>query len=296
MRFMRQVSAVVLALCSTIVLGCFSPQHERTAALYQSQSPFQGPTGENVVQLLVALVERPVGDYAINGEIWELADEQGIELEHKALVYDNGLRIGQFGSLPPASLRDLIRSERSCANPRRIRLYSGNSTNVVLGTTQSHCAFQLVNDDDKTLVELDQAQCQFQIVPTLLSDGHTRLQITPLIKHGQPNFAPHAIQEPSGTLRWEMLVQQSVETYANLAWQQTVDDSDYIVIGTRLELPDTLGQRCFIQMDSDPPVQRLLVLRALRGGLDAIPVEELLSRSPSIAAQAGLSTIRGVHP
>jgi hypothetical protein len=294
MRFMRRVLPVVLALCSGIFVGCFTPPTEHTAARYPS--PFEGPTGDNVVLLLVALVERPVGDRAINEEIWELADEQGIDLEHKTVVYDNGFRVGQFGSQPPASLRDLIRSERSCANPRQIRLHAGNATTVVLGSTQSHSFFQLVKDADKTSVELDQAQCQLQIVPTLLPDGHTRLQITPVVKHGQPSVMPRAVQEPSGTLRWDMRVQQPLETYSNLGWQQTVDDSDYLIIGTRLDHTDTLGQLCFIQTDGEPPIQRLLVLRAMRGGSDAHPIEEVTNRSSTIAAQAGLQTARGAHP
>jgi hypothetical protein len=293
---MRQVHAMVLALCCGVVLGCFTPESERTTAHYQARSPFQGPTGDKVVQLLVALVERPVGDLALNQEIWSLADEQSIDLERKVLLEDNGFRMGQFGSLPPASLRNLIFSERSCANPRLIRIQSGNPTTVVLGTTQNHCSFELVTAGQKTPVDLDQAVCQFQIVPTLTPDGHTRLEITPLIKHGQIILDRRPITEPSGTLRWDVLARQPVETYSDLAWQQTLEDSEYLIIGAELDRPNTLGQRCFIQVENDPPIQRLLVLRALRGGLDANSAEELLSRSPSIAAQAGLSTARGVSP
>jgi hypothetical protein len=293
---MRLVQGLVLALCSGAILGCFTAQPERTLSQYQSPLPFDGPTGENAVQLLVALVERPVGDHSLNQEIWELVDEQGVDLERKGCLYDNGFRMGQFGSMPPAHLRDLICSERSCANPRRIRMYSGNSTTVVLGTTQEHCTFHLVNHHQTTPVEMDQAQCQFQIVPTLLADGSSRLQITPIIKHGQVVLQPHAVKDPAGTLRWELLAQQPVETYADLSWEQTVSDSEYIVIGAWLDRPDTLGQRCFMQADNDPPIQRLLVLRVLRSGLDAISTEELLSKSPSIAAQAGLATARGMRP
>ncbi len=261
---MRRLQALVLALCSGAMLGCFTPQADRTTAKYPVRPACEGPTGPNTVLLRVALVERPVGDYALNHEIWELVDEQGLDLECKAHLHDNGFRMGQFGSVPPPSLDELIQSERSCANPRQIRMYSGNSTTVVLGTTQNHCAFNLLGKGQATPVELDQAVCQFQIVPTILSDGGTRLQITPIIKHGQAALQPRAVKDPSGTLRWELLAQQPVETYADLSWEQTITDSEYLVIGAWLDRPNTLGQRCFIQADMDPPIQRLLVLRPAR--------------------------------
>jgi hypothetical protein len=296
MPMIRHIQALVLALVSAAMLGCFTAQPDRATSRYQSRMPYDGPMGENTVQLLVALVERPLGDHTLNQEIWELVDEQGLDLEQKVRLHENGLRMGQFGSQPPGSLRELICSERSCANPRRIKMISGNSTTLLLGPTQSHCTFNLVANGQPNLVELDQALCQFQIVPTLAPDGGTRLQITPIIKHGQTTLEPRSVKDPSGTLRWELLPEQPVETYADLSWQQTVGENEYLVIGAWLDRPDTLGQRCFIQSDTDAPIQRVLVLRALRGGVEAIPPDDLLNKSPPIAAQASLPTIRGVQP
>src|SRR5262249_37608099 len=148
------------------------------------------PTGDDVVQLLVALVERPIGDFALNQEIWELADEQSLDLHGKVLLEENGFRMGQFGTLPPASLRELIRSERSCGNPRRIRTPAGSSTDVLLGPAVSRCAFELRREQQATPVELDQAQGMLVVAPTLVGDGRVQLQFTPAVKHGQPNLLP----------------------------------------------------------------------------------------------------------
>src|SRR5262249_14814824 len=159
-------------------------------------------------------------DYALNQEIWQLADEQSLDLEHKVLLHQNGFRMGQFGNCPPSSLRDLLQSDRSCLNPKDIYMRAGNPTIVLLGPTQSHCSCQLVRDGDSMPVEMDQAQCQLQVVPTLTKDGKTRLQFTPWIKHGQAAMTPRPIQDPGGTLRWEWECQQPSESYTHLSWQQ----------------------------------------------------------------------------
>jgi hypothetical protein len=293
---MRHGLALVVALCGGLLVGCFTAAPTRTLSLYGRRPTFEGPTGADVVHLLVALIERPVGDHAINQEIWQLADEQSVDLEHKVVLHDNGLRMGQFGSCPPASLNDMIRSHRSCLNPKCISMRAGNPTTVLLGPTQPHFSFQLVDSDQTTTIDLDQAQCQLQVTPTLTKDGKTRLEFAPCIRHGQPSMTPRPIQDPGGTLRWNMMWQKPTESYAQLNWQQTVCDSDWVVIGTFLDKQGTLGQRCFIETEMPPPVQRLLVLRALRTGQDNLPPEDCLSKSPSIAAQASQTTVRGTPP
>jgi hypothetical protein len=292
---MRHGLTLVLLMCGAAPLGCFSSQPSRSVSQYGRPSTFLGPTGADVVQVRVALLERPVGDHAINQEIWQLADEQSVDLEHKVALRDNGFRMGQFGSSPPGSLLDLIRSERSCINPECINMRAGNPRLVRLGPVQSHCAFQQIRSGECIPVEMDRVQCHLQVTPTLTREGTTRLEFVPVLKYGQPTMTPQPIQEPGGTLNWRIEMHQPTTSYPQLSWHQTVSDSDYIVIGTWLDRPGTLGQRCFVETETPPPLQRLLVLRALRAGHEPLAPEDWLSKSSSIAAQAGL-TARGTPP
>jgi hypothetical protein len=297
---MRHGQAMMLLLLTGSLLGCFTPRPERTTALFDPQQPFQGPTGDDVVQLLVALVERPAGDRALNQEMWVLADEQSVNLENspetRRRLGENGLRVGQFGSAPPGSLQELIRSGRSCVNPWCIRMHAGKPTPVVLGPPWGRCTFTLHGDGLDQEADLDQAQCLLQVVPTLTADNRTRLEFTPCIQHGKPNLTPQPVHDPSGMLRWDLKVQQPTESYPALSWQQTIGESEYLVVGTWLDRPDTLGQRCFIHTEGPQPVQRLLVLRALRTPVDPASIEQMLSRSPALALQANLSAVRGSRP
>ena len=129
---MRQSLAVVLALTAASLSGCFTPPSNGSVSRYEAQVPFHGLAGDDVVQLDVFVVERPAADRVINRDVWELADEQVLK-ERKSLLEENGLRACVLGDSPPDGLRALLRSERSCVNPRRLRLHAGRPTQIVLG-------------------------------------------------------------------------------------------------------------------------------------------------------------------
>jgi hypothetical protein len=85
---------------------------------------------------------------------------------------------------------------------------------------------------------------------------------------------------------------QPDEAYPWLSWELTVAANEYVVVGTRLDRPGTLGHCCFLHGEGRPPVQRLLVLRTARApGRPAL--DESLSRSPPLALQAGWNSARG---
>src|SRR5947209_2927371 len=119
MRALRRLRTVVLALLGG-VSGCLTAGQPEHPPPPFADRPFSGPTGGDVVQIDVAVLERPLGDRFLNRELWELADEQAITLEQKAVLDDNGFRVCQIGGLPPAGLQALLTSERSCPDPRRV--------------------------------------------------------------------------------------------------------------------------------------------------------------------------------
>ncbi len=287
---MRPGAALVLALISVALPGCFTPDAERAVALMGARRLFSGPTGDDVVSLSVALVERPVGDRELNRELWELLNEQVVDADQRAVLAKNGFRVGRVGGSPPPALHNLICSEKSsCANPRRIQLRAGNPNTVLLGPAWSQCRFRLDQDGRASDAELGQAVCQLQVVPKLADDGRVTLRFTPFIKHGELKQKPVAVRTPGGELQWELQVAQEEEIYDWLAWEVSVDANDTVVIGTRADAPDTLGQRCFTQTETTAPVQRLLVLRVGRLLSDPAVKAESAHGGVALAIQAGLT-------
>ena len=289
---MRQSLAVMFALTAASLSGCFTPPADGTAGRYEAQVPFHGLTGDDVVQLDVYLVERPAGDRCINREVWELADEEVLK-ERKSLLDENGLRACVLGDSAPDGLRALLRSVRSCANPRRLRLHAGRPAPIVLGPPAPRLAFQLHQEGRTADVDLEQAQCLLQVTTRLTDDGRMDLQFTPQVRHGETVSLPRPVQE-GGALHWDVKTEQPTEAYPGLGWELTVAPNTYIAVGTRLDRPDTLGQRAFLSGEA-PRTQRLLVLRPARV-LGGAPPDDANGKQPPLALQAGWTAARGAGP
>jgi hypothetical protein len=309
---MRQRQALLPGLLAVLLCGCFGQETMHTSWLERFHM-MQGPTGPDVVQMDVALIERPLGDSYLDRELWAVADEQVLALDQKNLLEDNGFQIGSVGGITPPGLQALLLSEKSCANPRRITLRAGQSYDLLLGPVLPVCRFRMPQDGELTDVRLEQAQCLLAVVPTLTSDGRTTLRFTPQVRHGETRLLPRPKADLSG---WLLQPQQQMEDYAHLSWEVTLAPNEYVVIGGRPEKgdsaappsgagrPQTLGGRCFLRPEETPPVRRLLVIRTGRmpPSIDAEPGESTSEQEagepliPPLASQASMSTVRGTSP
>src|SRR5207302_21931 len=118
---------------------------------------FQTPVGPDVVQIEMVLLERPLNDRYINDELWQAADEQVVPLESKAVLEENGFRVGQIGGLTPAGLQTLLTSEQSCADPRLLFARAGRAHDLPLGPVLSRCQFRMQQHGRAERASFDQA-------------------------------------------------------------------------------------------------------------------------------------------
>src|SRR5438105_14913284 len=116
---MGQGTTRFLALLAAFLIGCNTDQPLRSTSLFNRLHLLKPPEGSNVVQVDVAIIERPLDDPFLANELWTFADEQIIPLERKAVLDQNGFRIGQIGGIKPSGLQKLLISERTCICTRR---------------------------------------------------------------------------------------------------------------------------------------------------------------------------------
>jgi hypothetical protein len=297
---MRQGRALLLGLLAGLLVGCATGKPVRSSSWLDRFRPFHGETAD-LIMLEVALIERHPADAFINAELWQVADEQAVSPENKAILEENGFRVGQVSDLTPTRLQALLTSEKSCINPRRLFLHSGGTTTVKLGPTRPHCRFDLHQDGQTQTVSLEQAECSFVILPTLTDDGRTRLHFTPQLRHGETIMAAHPASDHSGLL-WQP--ERPTRTYEALAWDVTLAPNQYVVIGTHFDQTETLASQCFLRQDEEVPVQRLLVIRTCRPSQGLAPEETsalpesgpLAKRSAPLALQATWTSARGCEP
>jgi len=220
-----------------------------------------------------------------------LADDQVVDLDHKALLQANGLRVGQVGSLTPPGLQALLASDRSCINPRFIQTHAERSTRLSVGPPLPECRLQIQQDEPAAPVRLKQAECTLVVVPSVMPGGRVRLRFTPEVLHGQPLVLP----QPADRAAWVLGKQQPTESFAGLSWEVTLAPNEYVVVGGRYDRPETLGHAFFIRADETPPRQRLLVIRTARPAAAWLPdpstaAESSGSHAPPLALQAAWPT------
>jgi hypothetical protein len=290
---MRQLQAVVLAVAAMVMGGCVTDKrgHDQSLADLHSE-PTDTAGVRDVVYLDVALIEQPFGDRFLNRDLWAAGDEQGINLELKPLLEQNGLRICQIGGLMPPRLHSLIVSPRSCPEPRRLRAEPGKPTLVAIGPQHRRALFQLAGQADARRWVLEQALCQFEVVATLEDDKRIRLRFTPQVRHGKPQATPRVEKDPDGPLRWAMETREPSEEFAQLRWECVLAPNEFVVVGAHLDHTGTIGACFFLPEGMPARKQCVLVLRASHVLL-GMPKDESLSGVPPIAMQAAWSSARG---
>jgi hypothetical protein len=285
---MHPCRVLALALTAGLLSGCLGERASGGGRWLSQWRPFQG-LGGNAVHLEVALLEVPVGDRFVNDGLWALADEQTVSLETKALLQDNGFRVGQVGATPPDGLLELLTAERSNPRPRCVQLRDGRTgPPQLLGPAREHLAFELHADGGPRAVELKQAQCCLAVTPTT-ADGRATLRFVPRVRHAGAGGMPWK-PRPDGA-GWELATGQDEETYGELAFELRLEPGEYVVVGARYDRPGTLGHAAFVRADEATPVQRLLVLRATQAA--AGPAAAADGKSPPLALQVQLSSARG---
>jgi hypothetical protein len=260
---MRSLCAFLSALLFIVALGC-TTDGPRAKNWFSSLPAFRGPTGSDVVQLEWGLIERPVGDRYLNEDLWSLANEQVVPLEHKDLFESNGLRIAQLGGLLPSEFLEMVRSERSNPAPQRQQVRAGRPTLLALGPVREECDCTrpaLINAMRVYPDFMFHAQFGITVTAALTDDNKVRLSFTPQVQHGIAKATIKAADDGSG---WTSSSQPTIDKYGELSWDATLASTEYLIIGGRLESSHCFGEEAFVRIDEPRPVQRLLVIRAAR--------------------------------
>ncbi|GIW78912.1 MAG: hypothetical protein KatS3mg105_0719 [Gemmatales bacterium] len=288
---MRRMLIVMLPV---FLAGCLTNKSAQPKNWLNRFGPFRGPTGPDVVVIDAALLQCTIGDHYINRELWTQTDEQVVEPEKRAMLDENGLRVGQVGGITPPKLLEMLTSERTCVNPRRIMIRAGHSTRFRLGPTLEQCRFVVKANDKEREIDVARADCSLVITATLTPTGETRLRFTPEVQHGDSQLLPAPADDRSG---WELKQQRPTESFPALSWEVTLAPNEYLIVGAQYDRPGTLGHECFIQRDKNAPGQRLLVLRTGRAPVninqDVLSSNTSFLRAPPIAFQASRTAIRG---
>ena len=232
---------------------------------------FQGPQGDDVVSLEVAVIEQPLGDRFLDSDIWDEVDEQVLSGEDRSRLRKNGLRVGLVGGIVPARLQSLLTSQGSNPTPRHFRLRSGNPAEVPLAGSREELTFELhPAEGEPEEVSLTSGEVSVRLIPTIDKEG-VRVRCLPHARHGSPKL--WRTPEEGGGLAFQG--EQTDREFDGLAWEFRVKPGEYALIGTEYGQPGTFGNLTLITPGSASVSQRMIVIRA--------SVPNRASNSPRIA-------------
>jgi hypothetical protein len=257
---MRPGRLLCLTLAVFALSGCATDKPISSLSLFGKGRPLAAAiSGPDVIQLQLALLERPIEDRFLKSELWQLADEQILPLERKAYIEEAGFRVGLVNGLNPSGLLTLLTSSRSCQIPWRQYTRAGNPTLYALGPTIAHCKIDRPGSSET--LEFERANCFLQITPTMAPNNRVRLHCVPRIRYGEVEMVARPTEDGASHL---LLQEQPVKDFEELAFDVTLEINQYMVIGSRSDRVGTLGWRCFWGGDEPAPVQRLLAVRTCR--------------------------------
>jgi hypothetical protein len=261
---MHRVGAWATALLLFALTGCFTAPSARPSNWLERVRTANRTLPPDGVLLEYAIVEQPLADPFVNLYLW--ADTtRVVDMDHNALLEDNGIRVGQVVGTLPGPLQGLLANDRCCYKRWRQLMASGTTKAVELGPTLARCQFTTRKDGTGTAVAFAQAQPYLELTPTLTEDGKaTTVRFTPLLQHGDTVPDIQATRDLAGLSGWQLEYRRRQETYADLAWEVTLKPNEYVVVGAFIDDADSLGSQCFSQDDGPVRVQRLLVVRTTR--------------------------------
>src|SRR5262245_34268854 len=184
---MRLVGGVVVVCAAVAGAGCKKPltPTDRPGAptVAHSIAPAIAPEGLFVESMLL---ERPLGDPLLDRDLWAATLPVGAP-ETRALLAENGLRVGVLGGNLPQRLQDLLESEADTVDPRGLTFNLRKEAVLPHAGPVDPCKFALTTDlaGQPKAVELKQARCGVLVRPQPAEGGHVRVWCEPQIQYGE---------------------------------------------------------------------------------------------------------------
>lgn len=148
------------------------------------------------IQLDVVYVERPLGDARLGDELWRYADEISVvETDQRAMMRENGFRVGVVGSNPPQALQCMLGLKSDFAYEphaekskqligHRYVLRSGGHQTILASPVYPACTLDIPQGNETVHHSFENAQCKYRVTASTLQDGWVQLEFVPQLHHG----------------------------------------------------------------------------------------------------------------
>jgi hypothetical protein len=219
--------------------------------------------------LQVAILSRPLREEALNGGIWNVADEQVVVPEVRHALEVNGLRLGLVTGGLPAEVEAILNAPPpNKIDPSQILLPDGDHTLVSLGDSTPVASLLLSRENRAYGKDYHDASGWLRVTAKQEGPSGVALRFVPEIHFGPIQHAFSAVPNAGGYAPQRFMLKdgQEEETLRDLAATLILQPGQVAVVGCRPEKERSLGTFLFTQpeLNSDRLLQKVLLIWASR--------------------------------
>jgi|GEM_PF-347808 len=236
----------------------------------------------DTVGLEIVFAERPVDDPLLaDAALWEGVDTVGeLKPETRKRLLRQGFKVGHMSATPNAAVESLLGltsqstgtrapvGRRQLAGQRIVRPLGGD-TEVQTSRYFPMFTYDGLPRPSRSATALEgrrtgpdepfrarNARCVLRVKVEQLDDGFARLQFTPEIHHGRMGWRPQATE-----MGLQGTTSQKIHYLYDQRFTMTLNTGEMAVLTADSALPDSLGNRFFIDGEPGSRTQRVLFIR-----------------------------------
>jgi hypothetical protein len=264
-------NCIGLAMLAMLALsaGCAHPaMHQGKSLLAPAQLASDG------FALDVFFIRFPLGDAAVNTDLWHEIDEQQFQLELRENLAKNGFRIGMINGQMPNKLAELlalsdkpvcrentgeVKADGGEVEPRvvcrHLQLRAAQRSELITSNVYAELPVLMNKGGQISGQTYNQAQGVFAIQATPQADGRIRIEMTPEVHHDQPRPRWTSV---NGVLQLEP--GRPRESYDELKLSADMRPGMMLVVSGLPSRQGSLGHYFFTEMHGHLE-QKLLIVR-----------------------------------
>lgn len=226
-----------------------------------------------------AIITRPVGDRMVDASLWNVADEQSIPVDLRAILEANGLRVGIVTGALPADVLEAFKPNPPVQETLWVHLTmpEGEHSPIILGGKTASVSL-LLNHKGK-VDGRDYTDAGGRLIVTTSHRGpyDVSLRIVPEVHHGAERRTIAALQNGGPFAQQQFAIKdgQQEDILRELTMELDVKPGQSVVIGCRAGQARSLGTFLFTQPEpnTDRMMQSVLILQASRNNAGVPPLK-----------------------
>lgn len=220
-------------------------------------------------------------------EWWNSVDEQGIPLDVRQRLLDNGFRCGVIRGVLPEEVREQLEAQReatrevdpensptlSMTGEQRLQSRAGKRSKILISEFLPTMAVLVPQGERLTGQTLTDAQCIFSLKSFPRGDGRADIEITPEIEHGVSK-QKWVGQAHEGTFRIDANRERLI--LETLRVRSTLAPGQILVVSSTPECKGVGRQFCRTN-GNGPPERRTVLIRLAQTQVDDLFSEQVVA-------------------